>query len=114
MFVDERDPFYPEIECPDNQAGLYIKDRSNENIKVTIPKDCLAFQLGAAMQLASADNLQATPHMVKAISPDTKSDISINVIARNTFAVFMQPSLNEKLGDITFAEYGRRIVKNTH
>jgi hypothetical protein len=24
MFVDERDPSYPEIECPDNQAGLYI------------------------------------------------------------------------------------------
>ncbi|RIA79823.1 hypothetical protein C1645_793709 [Glomus cerebriforme] len=114
MFVDERDLSYPEIECPDNQAGLYIKNRSNTIIKVTIPKDCLAFQLGAAMQLASDDNLHATPHMVKAISSVTKSDVPINFIARNTFGVFMQPSLNEKVGDITFAEFGRKITKRNH
>ncbi|PKY49354.1 Clavaminate synthase-like protein [Rhizophagus irregularis] len=114
MFVDERDPAYPEIECPDNQAGLYIKNRNDKIIRVIIPRDCLAFQLGAAMQLASADNLRATPHMVKAISSNIKSDIPINVIARNTFAVFMQPSLNEKVGNITFAEFGRKITKNTY
>jgi isopenicillin N synthase-like dioxygenase len=114
MFVDERDPSYPEVECPDNRAGLYIKNRSDKIIKVTIPKDCLAFQLGAAMQLASANNLRATPHMVRAITSNTKSDIPINVIARNTFAVFMQPSLNEKVGDITFAEFGRKITKSNN
>src|ERR1043166_5119237 len=75
MYVDERDPSYPEIECPDDQAGLYIKNQDNKVFKVSIPKDNLAFQLGAAMQLASADNLRATHHMVKGISSNTKSDV---------------------------------------
>ena len=114
MYVNESDPSYPEIECPDDRAGLYIENQSNEIIQVTIPKDCLAFQLGAAMQLASADVLRATPHMVKSVSFDAKSDTPINVIARNTFAVFMQPSLDEKVGDITFAEFGRTTTKNNH
>ncbi|CAG8726351.1 14769_t:CDS:2, partial [Funneliformis caledonium] len=96
MYVDERDPTYTEIECPDKRAGLYIKNRHNEIIRTSIPKDCLAFQLGAAMQLASAENLRATPHMVTGITPDFQSDVPLNFIARNTFAVFMQPSLEEK------------------
>ncbi|CAI2173841.1 14936_t:CDS:2 [Funneliformis geosporum] len=114
MYVDERDPSYPEIECPDKRTGLYIKNRNNEIIKPSVPKDCLVFQLGEAMQLASAENLRATPHMVMGISPDSKSDIPLNFIARNTFAVFMQPSLGEKVGDITFAEFGRNVIKEHH
>jgi isopenicillin N synthase-like dioxygenase len=114
MYVDERDPSYPEIECPDDKAGLYIRNQGNEVINVTIPKDNLAFQLGAAMQLASADNLRATPHMVKGISSNTKNDVPIDVIARNTYAVFMQPSLDEKVGDITFTEFGRKTTKSNH
>jgi hypothetical protein len=55
MFVDESnlnlDPVnftvLNELErSPDPDAGLYIRARSGKIIKITIPKNCLAFQTG--------------------------------------------------------------------
>jgi hypothetical protein len=58
MFVNEKgcslDPsrfkVLEELEVsPDPMAGLYIRARSGKMVKVTIPKDCLAFQTGEGM-----------------------------------------------------------------
>ncbi|CAG8590205.1 21936_t:CDS:2, partial [Racocetra persica] len=112
MYINESDSAFPEIQCPDPSSGLYIKTKSSKIIKISIPKDYLAFQLGEAMQLASGNNLLATPHMVKGISPNVKSEIPINVISRNTFAVFMHPPLDEMVGDITFADFARKVFQS--
>ncbi|CAG8644091.1 18222_t:CDS:2, partial [Dentiscutata erythropus] len=111
MYINESDSTFPEVQCPDPSSGLYIKTKSDKIVKVSIPKDHLAFQLGEAMQMASRNNLLATPHMVKGISPNIKNEIPINVISRNTFAVFMQPSLDEMVGDVTFAEFGGNAIR---
>jgi hypothetical protein len=51
---------------PSPAAGLYIKTRSGELAQVKIPVDCLAFQTGEALELATAGKLRATPHCVRA------------------------------------------------
>ncbi|KAF0559047.1 Clavaminate synthase-like protein [Gigaspora margarita] len=112
MYLNESDSTFPEVQCPDPSSGLYIKTKSKKTVKVSIPKDYLAFQLGEAMQLASGNNLLATPHMVKGISSNVKSEIPINVISRNTFAVFMEPPLDEMVGDITFADFAREVLQS--
>lgn len=59
MYLDESDPSNPrEIDSLDiaesdqelgkslRQSGLYIKARGGSFVKVDIPKDCIAFQIG--------------------------------------------------------------------
>jgi isopenicillin N synthase-like dioxygenase len=70
------------IACPDPQAGLYIRTRGGDTVKVVIPPDCLAFQIGECAQVHSGGALQATPHWVKA-------PIGCPDVARATMAVFM-------------------------
>lgn len=72
-----------EISKPDN-CGLFVKDRKNNLIKVSIPKDCMAFQIGEIVQILSGGELIATPHAVKSTN-------KLNV-SRNTLAVFMDPN----------------------
>ena len=40
-----------EVACPDPAAGLYIRNRQGAAVKVTIPADHVAFQMGEAMQV---------------------------------------------------------------
>jgi isopenicillin N synthase-like dioxygenase len=54
-----------EIECPDPGAGLWVVDRSGGNIKVEVPKDCLAIQCGECLQVITGGLLTATPHCVR-------------------------------------------------
>jgi isopenicillin N synthase-like dioxygenase len=58
-------------------------------VKVTIPEDCLAFQIGETAQIHSGGILQATPHAVRASSTPG--------ISRETFAVFMEPMWDEPM-----------------
>lgn len=74
------------VQSPDPQAGLYVKTREGQVVKVNIQQDELGFQMGEAMQIHSGGFLQATPHCVKAPRPQLSAGIS-----RNTLAVFMQP-----------------------
>lgn len=120
MFVDEaahlprsdKDgvlPNLPELEAhPDPKAGLWIKDRSGRTTQVHIPRDCLAFQTGMALQLITRGKFRAVPHFVRGAQPDRAGRI-----ARNTLAVFTQPNLWEmvddekdfaRLAQMTFAE----------
>jgi len=82
MFVDEN---LNEVESPDPEAGLYIRARSGDVVKVGVERSHIAFQIGQTSQVHTGGALVATPHMVKA--PTTGTNIS-----RETLAVFMQPS----------------------
>lgn len=90
----------------DPQAGLYIRSRTGENVKVSIPSDCLAFQSGAALEEISK-SFRAVSHYVRGASQP--------YMARNTLAVFCQPDLDEKVnGKENFAEFSRRILQKNH
>ena len=76
-----------EIPCPDPDAGLFIRSRSGTLVQVSVPADCLAFQIGETAQIHSGGVLQATPHCVRAAlaaGPHT-------AVSRGTMAVFMEP-----------------------
>ncbi|KAI9931661.1 hypothetical protein AWENTII_001708 [Aspergillus wentii] len=101
----------PELpQSPDPKAGLYIRSRTGDIVKVNIPKDCLAFQTGEALQLITRGKFRAVPHFVKGakVSGGAK-------IARNTLAVFTQPNLGEEVQKgTTFADFARGVVERTY
>ncbi len=107
-------PSLPELpRSPDPLAGLYIQSRTGRIVQVKIPKDCLAFQTGEALEKITRGHFKAVPHYVKGVRPG----IGDGLIARNTLAVFTQPNLGE-LVDLdqktTFGSFARGIVeKNT-
>lgn len=80
MFLNEQGE---RVENKDPDAGLYIRSRQSELIKVGIPADHIAFQIGETAQIHSGGALQATPHAVRGTS--------MPGISRETFAVFMEP-----------------------
>ncbi|KAF9309813.1 hypothetical protein BGZ91_007284, partial [Linnemannia elongata] len=65
MFIDESKEGLQEVACPDKEAGLYIRNRGQQVVQVSIPRDHLAFQTGEALQLATRGLLAATPHCVR-------------------------------------------------
>lgn len=100
------------------ESGLYICPRENlsagsdaaqvnkdasENIsgtrfvKIDIPEDMLAFQVGEAAQLASRGLFVATPHLVRGASAVESTSSAKNRISRNTFACFIQPNVDREL-----------------
>jgi isopenicillin N synthase-like dioxygenase len=97
---------------PDPHAGLYIRSRDGSTVKVNIPRDCLAFQTGEALELITQGKFKAVPHFVRGVGAGGEGRI-----ARNTLAVFTQPNLGEVVDHNTglvFGEFARRVVtKNT-
>lgn len=76
-----------EVPSPDPASGLYARTRTGHTVKVAIPKDHLAFQIGETSQILTGAVLRATPHAVQAPKyPDSLT------VQRDTFAVFMQPN----------------------
>lgn len=113
-----------DIPNPDSTAGLYARTRNGKEIRVVIPKDCLAFQIGECSQIQTGGYLQATPHAVQALSWPQSVGVS-----RSTFAVFMQPNTDvlleipegRKLKDVrvgqyqpgmTFADFSKATIDN--
>ena len=98
---------------PDPSAGLYIHSRTGETVQVKIPRDCIAFQTGEALERITAGKFKAVPHFVRG----TKAAVSAGKVARNTLAVFTQPNLGEEVDisqHLTFGEFARGVVaKNT-
>lgn len=80
------DPEGNPIDCPDPDAGLYVRSRQGEVLHVLPPADCMAFQIGETAQIHSGGVLQATPHAVRAGGEAGT--------ARATLAVFMQPDFD--------------------
>jgi len=100
---------------PSPASGLYIRARGGALTKVAIPADCLAFQTGEALELATAGRLRATPHCVRvgagAEGAGAETD---GVVSRETFALFMQPDVEQRISaDETYGEFSRRIF-NEH
>ncbi len=100
----------PELEAsPDPAAGLYIKSRSGQTVQVKIPRDCIAFQTGEALERITGGRFKAVPHFVRG----PRAALAEGRIARNTLAVFTQPNLGDEV-DIerhtTFGEFARGIV----
>ncbi|XP_014518994.1 uncharacterized protein LOC106776153 isoform X2 [Vigna radiata var. radiata] len=81
-----------EMSCPDSAAGLYIRTRSDQIVKVVFGEDDIAYQIGETTEILSGSYLCATPHCVQAPKGEKSSGIE-----RSTFALFMQPDWDEKL-----------------
>ena len=83
-----------EVPNPDPRAGLVVAPRETSpyapQVKVNIPADHIAFQIGECSQLISGGRLMATPHKVLGPAHPEKCV----GISRSTFAVFMQPNLH--------------------
>ena len=120
MFVDEEkhEPKLngtfmplPELDsAPDPKAGLYIHSRAGHTVKVGVPKDCLAFQTGEALEVITKGKFKAVPHFVRGAAP-----VGGGKIARNTLAVFTQPNLWEMVDEKRdFAAFAREIVEKNH
>lgn len=123
MFVDEalhapllessKDGILEELDAhPDPKAGLWIKDRSGRTTQVDIPRDCLAFQTGEALQLITQGKFRAVPHFVRGARAGKGAKI-----ARNTLAVFTQPNLWEVVDQergLDFAGLAKEIFGKTY
>ncbi|KAK1265202.1 hypothetical protein QJS04_geneDACA023822 [Acorus gramineus] len=83
-----------EIACPDSTAGLYIKTRNDDIVKVVFQENEIAYQIGETTEILSSGLLCATPHCVQA----PKGEKALGV-ERSTFALFMQPDWIFQLGD---------------
>jgi len=110
MFTDksqERDVAKSELPGPpDARAGLYIQSRAGVLHHVKIPRHCLAFQTGEALELATDGKLRAVPHLVYGGEPRLMQNIG-----RSTLAVFMQPSLGDRVGKYdTFAQWASDVL----
>jgi isopenicillin N synthase-like dioxygenase len=119
MFLDEASssPTAHELTelptSPDPKSGLYIRSRANETYKVAIPRDCLAFQTGEALELITQGRFKAVPHFVRGVGNLEGQGKGMRV-ARNTLAVFTQPDLDEVVNGrngLTFGEFARGVVK---
>jgi len=101
------------LNLPDPEAGLFIQSRNGKTVQVEIPRDCIAFQTGEALQKITKGKFRAVPHFVKGVKPW----IGDGAIARNTLAIFIQPNLGELVdtdNGINFGEFARGVVeKNT-
>lgn len=124
MFIDEEahppatgTSFTPlqELErSPDPKAGLYIHSRTGAVTKVAIPRDCLAFQTGEALEVITKGKFKAVPHYVRGAGPGVGSKVGGRV-ARNTLAVFTQPNLWEMVDERRdFAAFAKEIVEKNH
>ena len=58
---------------------------------MNIPADCLAFQIGEAMEVLTGGRLAATPHYVSGVMGErSEASTEFGSISRETFAFFLQ------------------------
>lgn len=93
------------VESPSPTSGLYIRTRGGEVKHISIPRDCLAFQTGEALEQATDRKLMATPHCVRVgVGKDSER------VSREAFAVFMAPSCNQQISSTEdFGQFSKRI-----
>ena len=96
MYLNDKDG--TPTNSPDETAGLYVKARNGNTVQVQFPfmeaqhtqTHCIAFQIGETTQIHTGGILQATPHCVKGITKNFKTNHNLD-ISRESFAVFMEP-----------------------
>jgi isopenicillin N synthase-like dioxygenase len=107
MYLQEAESFSRPavVSSPSPSSGLYIRARGGKLTKVSIPVDCLAFQTGEALEIATGGKLRATPHCVRVgASP------GVGKVSRETFALFMQPNIDQQLSpEMTFGQFSKRV-----
>jgi len=92
------------IRSPSPTSGLYIRTRGGTLVKASIPENCIAFQTGEALEVATNKRLLATPHCVRVGSS------SNSAVSRESFALFMQPNTDQRLSDeLTFGQFSKKI-----
>jgi len=97
------------VTSPSPVSGLYIKTRGGKLVKAAYPSNCLAFQTGEALQIATGGKLMATPHYVR-----VDAGRSPRPVSRETFALFMQPNTDQIIGPgETFGSFSHRVF-NEH
>jgi isopenicillin N synthase-like dioxygenase len=106
MYLREESDSEPTIvPSPSPASGLYIRTRGGDLTKVSIPEDCIAFQTGEALEVATSGRLRATPHCVRVGGGEGSEKIS-----RETFALFMQPDTDKLLSPtLTFGQFSKQI-----
>jgi isopenicillin N synthase-like dioxygenase len=106
MYLRKEPDSAPQVVPPPSTAsGLYIRSRGGDLKRVTIPVDCLAFQTGEALELATAGKLRATPHCVRVGASKEAQNVS-----RETFALFMQPDIDQPISATeTFGQFSKRV-----
>ena len=134
MYLDK---FGNKISAPDPNCGLYIKSRSGDLVKVNIPSNSIAFQIGESSCIYSGGLLQPTPHVVIApntsnsigvtpcvtpcgLIPDKKCESFFSGVTRETMAVFMsakwdtimEPPLEANIDDIFKGSTEEFLPKN--
>eukprot|EP00929_Paragymnodinium_shiwhaense_P045046 TRINITY_DN23063_c0_g1_i1.p1 TRINITY_DN23063_c0_g1~~TRINITY_DN23063_c0_g1_i1.p1 ORF type:complete len:371 (+),score=94.36 TRINITY_DN23063_c0_g1_i1:94-1206(+) len=70
MYIDEETGEVVDNPDPES-AGLWIVDRDGGSLRVGIPKDCMAVQVGEGLQVVTGGTLVATPHCVRGCRPST-------------------------------------------
>ncbi|KAK4781247.1 hypothetical protein SAY87_017353 [Trapa incisa] len=98
-----------EVSCPDSAAGLYIRTRNGDIVRVIYGKEEIAYQIGETTEILSQGYLCATPHCVRA--PKGESTFGIE---RSTFALFMQPDWDEKLNFPEEVHIHRELIASNH
>jgi len=94
-----------QVKAPSPASGLYIQTRGGQLTKVAIPPDCLAFQTGEALEIATSGKLRATPHCVRVGAGPGAENVS-----RETFALFMQPDVSQVIGENeTFGSFSKKV-----
>jgi isopenicillin N synthase-like dioxygenase len=92
--------------CPDPAAGLYVVNRKKRTggvdndqsvaLRVVIPHDCVAVQVGECTQIVTGGAIQATPHCVRGCSGAYRNVARISlpcfVDTKPTFPLQMPPS----------------------
>lgn len=81
-------------------AGLWIRSRQGEPVRVDIPENCIAIQTGSCLQQITEGRFKAVPHKV---TGDPR-------FWRSTLAVFAQPRLGDRVGNETFATFATETI----
>ncbi|KAH8791636.1 hypothetical protein BGZ57DRAFT_993978 [Hyaloscypha finlandica] len=97
LFLDDSPPLPPLSstfkpapsfhQSSDPLAGIYIRSRTPEVVKVNIPAGCVAFQTGSALGKMTGGVLKDVPHFVRG------PNAGRSTVVKNTLAVFTQPNL---------------------
>ena len=94
-----------QVKAPSPASGLYIRARGGELTKVAIPPDCVAFQTGEALEIATTGRLRATPHCVRVGAGPGAENVS-----REAFALFMQPDVSQVISENeTFGSFSKKV-----
>ncbi|KAJ7462789.1 Clavaminate synthase-like protein, partial [Mycena galericulata] len=105
IFIREVESGPEIVPSPSPASGLYIRSRGGDLTRVSIPADCLAFQTGEALEVATGGKLRATPHCVR-----VGESSGVDKISRETFALFMQPDVDQPLSDsCTFGQFSKKV-----